>query len=112
MVWRPRCRPRTEARARRQDDHSRGLTPDGPLRKEIITCSPRIAAGPAPGKPGYAAASRTSSCSKQPARFLGRVMDALAEELQGLFRMDAGLGLHLQPDPRRNRPPRPGPRTR
>ena len=33
MVWRPACRPRTEARTRRQDDHSRGLTPDGPLRK-------------------------------------------------------------------------------
>ena len=33
MVWRPWRRPRTEARARRQDDHSRGLTPDGPLRK-------------------------------------------------------------------------------
>src|SRR3954447_9582370 len=35
MVWRPWCRPRTEARARRQDDHSRGLTPDGPLRKWV-----------------------------------------------------------------------------
>src|SRR3954447_15076623 len=33
MVWRPSDRPRTEARARRQDGHSRGLTPDGPLRK-------------------------------------------------------------------------------
>src|SRR5215217_6334607 len=33
MVWRRWRRPRTEARARRQDGHSRGLTPDGPLRK-------------------------------------------------------------------------------
>ena len=33
MMWRSRCRPRTEARGRRRDGHSRGLTPDGPLRK-------------------------------------------------------------------------------
>src|SRR3954463_3072545 len=33
MVWRPRCRPRTEARGRRRDGHSGDLTPDGPLRK-------------------------------------------------------------------------------
>ena len=33
MVWRRWRRPRTEARTRRQDNHSRGLTPDGPLRK-------------------------------------------------------------------------------
>src|SRR3954464_9378594 len=33
MVWRPPGRPRTEARGRRRDGHSRDLTPDGPLRK-------------------------------------------------------------------------------
>src|SRR5215207_3163605 len=38
MVWRLACRPRTEARTRRQDDHSRGLTPDGPLRKTPCPC--------------------------------------------------------------------------
>src|SRR5690348_5548740 len=40
MVWRPRCRPRTEARARRQDGHSRDLTPDGPLRKALLAFDP------------------------------------------------------------------------
>src|SRR3954451_3423742 len=33
MVWRPRGRPRTEARGRRRDGHSGDLTPDGPDRK-------------------------------------------------------------------------------
>src|SRR4051812_4068051 len=43
MVWRRQRRPRTEARVRRQDDHSRGLTPDGPLRKPGLFTSGKAA---------------------------------------------------------------------
>ena len=37
--WRPRRRPRTEARHRRQDQAQRGLTTKGPLQKGLLTFS-------------------------------------------------------------------------
>src|SRR3954468_11837237 len=43
-----RCRPRTEARGRRRDGHSGGLTPDGPLRKHyscVLARSPAWCGG-------------------------------------------------------------------
>src|SRR3954464_13532942 len=34
--WRPRARPRTEARHRRQDHARKGLTHEGPLQKPVL----------------------------------------------------------------------------
>src|SRR5262249_56377292 len=36
IVWRPRRRPRTEARARRRDDHSGRLDITGPITEERV----------------------------------------------------------------------------
>src|SRR5262249_7966854 len=44
IVWRPRRRPRTEARARRRDDHSGRLDITGPITEGRVLINAQIAA--------------------------------------------------------------------